>query len=686
MPSAAPLRLAMALAATVLHSARAANPVGGATVAGYVPGMADPNLHFFDGKFSMWATHDFSVNNTGFTMKDWWIWSSPDLVSWTKESVVSPETSLKWDTQANECWATDAAWVNGTYFFYVSAGGGQVGVMSSKSLAGPWSDPLGKPLLSGPFAAGLKPPTTFRDPCVFQDPDTKEYYIIAGVFTYYVMKLAPDMISLAETPKLIEFSSHVYGPCGDNKTDDKPFLHKNADTFYLSWGCFYASSKSVYGPYEMQGAVIDTAKIAKDFQCDGQPGQCGKASEMARLRASGKESDLARAEAIAPYTEPGLAAAEAGDSVVLYACNNATAGRASWVTTPATPAPGSPFSVHPTTNHSLCVTAPGTGGDGTRLALQPCGGGAEGIQQFVRNATGKGDDVRGIHGCRCWNVNDGSAHSAGPHGRNDMIVQCFSCVDGVGFNPNQRWSFTEGQIQAWHGYAPGYCLASAPPSAVPAPAPAPPSGPKPWYLQEDYTDRHGSFLKHGSAGNWYYASNDRSHSKDTGHEGVFRDTVLCYIHFRANGTMESCSIDAQGVNSHDLAFKAIEAEEFFTMEGGGARKVDLLDAGGGDGFAVGAGHGALLRYPHVSNLRGKVVARVAASAAGRVELRANSTSGVLLATCPVSPTGGLAAFEDVRCPLAQGHGGAEVELVVAVLRDEDGQSGEFLRLDSLRLA
>ena len=149
--------------------------------------------------------------------------------------------------------------------------------------------------------------------------------------------------------------------------------------------------------------------------------------------------------------------------------------------------------------------------------------------------------------------------------------------------------------------------------------------------------------------------------------------------------MEPCVIDAQGVNSHDLGWKnRIEAEEFFSLRGG--RKVDLLDAGGGDGFAVGAGHGALLRYPHVSNLRGEVVARVAASAAGRVELRANSTSGVLLATCPVSPTGGLAAFEDVRCPLAQGHGGAEVELVVAVLRDEDGQSGEFLRLDSLRLA
>ena len=53
-------------------------------------------------------------------------------------------------------------------------------------------------------------------------------------------------------------------------------------------------------------------------------------------------------------------------------------------------------------------------------------------------------------------------------------------------------------------------------------------------------DRHGSFLNHG--GQWYYFSNDRSHSGDIGHEGVFRDTVGCYIHFRANGTMEPCEI------------------------------------------------------------------------------------------------------------------------------------------------
>ena len=34
-------------------------------------GMADTNVHFFNGTFLAFATHDFSINNTGFTMKNW---------------------------------------------------------------------------------------------------------------------------------------------------------------------------------------------------------------------------------------------------------------------------------------------------------------------------------------------------------------------------------------------------------------------------------------------------------------------------------------------------------------------------------------------------------------------------------------------------------------------------------------
>jgi hypothetical protein len=290
--------------------------------------------------------------------------------------------------------------------------------VTSKSSAGPWHDPLGKPLLSDKLAKTLRPATTFRDPCIFEDPDDGSVYILSGVFNYFVAKLGPDMISLAETPRYLPVLgtpvSGSTGSSGFNMTDDMPFMHKNNGIYYLSWGNFYAMSKTgVYGPYVFQGSVIDTAKLAPAFRM----------------------------------------------------------------------------------NNSLPVGAPG------------------------------------------------------------------------------------------------------------------------WYHGEDYTDRHGSFLHH--KGQWFFSTNDRSHSSDLVHakykgggtqgdgdsRGFFRDTVMCYIHYRSNGTMEPCIVDAVGVGTYD-GRRLIEAENFFSIEG--AQKVDLRTVGGGDGFAVGGirGSGATLVYPRVTGLLG----------------------------------------------------------------------------------
>ena len=53
---------------------------------------------------------------------DWWCWSSKDLVDWKLESVVQPNVSLAWSTsgEQHECWATDGAYRNGKYYFYLS--------------------------------------------------------------------------------------------------------------------------------------------------------------------------------------------------------------------------------------------------------------------------------------------------------------------------------------------------------------------------------------------------------------------------------------------------------------------------------------------------------------------------------------------------------------------------------------
>jgi hypothetical protein len=73
------------------------------------------------------------------------------------------------------------------------------------------------------------------------------------------------MISLAEKPRLIHIT-HPEGPYGKGKTDDKPFLHRRGDKYYLSWGCYYAMSDSPYGPFECKGSIIEADRVAPEFR------------------------------------------------------------------------------------------------------------------------------------------------------------------------------------------------------------------------------------------------------------------------------------------------------------------------------------------------------------------------------------------------------------------------------------
>ena len=139
------------------------------------------------------------------------------------------------------------------YYFYLSVGGGCVGVVVADSVKGPWTDPLGKPLL-GPETK-TTPSTTFRDPCVFRDDDGS-HYIIAGVFNYFITKLAPDMISLAEIPKYVTVID-PYGPCGVNVTDDKPFMYGNDfDIILARFSSLASASATITAPYRVVCATL----------------------------------------------------------------------------------------------------------------------------------------------------------------------------------------------------------------------------------------------------------------------------------------------------------------------------------------------------------------------------------------------------------------------------------------------
>jgi hypothetical protein len=236
-----PAFVALLVCAGFASSTRAANPI--------VPniGLTDPEIRIYDNHAYLYATHDADPKARKFLMNDWWVWRGDDLVNWKKVSVLKPEDTY-WKKPSNECWATSSAGHNGKYYFYFSRGRSEIGVVEGDSPAGPWHDPLGRPLI----AQGSLP-TEARDPGVLQR-NNGYTYIVFGTFKYYIARLNDDMISLAETPRRVIVSPE-FGPYG-NKLDDKPNLFERGGTFYLSWGCYYGMSDNVYGPFAYKDTII----------------------------------------------------------------------------------------------------------------------------------------------------------------------------------------------------------------------------------------------------------------------------------------------------------------------------------------------------------------------------------------------------------------------------------------------
>lgn len=232
-------------------------------------GVNDPHIRIFDGKAYLSATHDKSAGNTRFTTDVWWLWSSEDLVEWKLEYTLKPEETYI-GKPYDGCWATDITKRNGKYYWYFSERNEQTGVMVADSPSGPWTDPLGKPLLDRDLT-----PTQEYDPGIFQDK-SGDFYIVFGVWDFYLAKLNEDMISLAEKPRKITLNNPrgPYNPDGLNvnsPTDDKPFLHYYKGKYYLSWGCFYAMADNVYGPYDYKGSVIEKESFAPGYDAPTWP-------------------------------------------------------------------------------------------------------------------------------------------------------------------------------------------------------------------------------------------------------------------------------------------------------------------------------------------------------------------------------------------------------------------------------
>ncbi len=187
--------------------------------------------------------------------------SSADLVNWTDHGSVyaaSATGAAKW---GGNSWAPAAAWKNidgkDKFFLYFANSGNGIAVLTADSPTGPFTDPIGKPLISRetPNCASV---TWLFDPAVLMDDDGSAYIYVGGGIpspdkasnpgTARVAKLNDDMISLATDPKPIENVPYLFEDSGINKIDGK---------YYYSYCSNFSMTPEGVAEYKFnQGQII----------------------------------------------------------------------------------------------------------------------------------------------------------------------------------------------------------------------------------------------------------------------------------------------------------------------------------------------------------------------------------------------------------------------------------------------
>ena len=243
---------------------------------------ADPGVMEYNGRVYVYTTNDVIeydsdgkvTENTYAQVNKINCLSSEDLVNWTDHGaipVAGTDGIAKWATCS---WAPCAAHktINGKekFFLYFCNGGNGVSVLTADSPTGPWTDPLGKALITR-ATPNCNDITWLFDPAVMVDDDGTGYLCFGGGVpdgknampgTSRIVKLGDDMISLAGTPVTIE-APYLFEDSGINKIGDTYYYTycsnwKTAGNAYgmTSGAIEYMTSNNPLGPYTYRGELF----------------------------------------------------------------------------------------------------------------------------------------------------------------------------------------------------------------------------------------------------------------------------------------------------------------------------------------------------------------------------------------------------------------------------------------------
>lgn len=219
---------------------------------------ADPAPMVYEGRLYVYTTHDEDVTvNNFFTMNDWRVYSTTDMVNWTDHG--SPLSYKSFSYGTGDAWAGQCIPRNGKFYFYVpmNNGANKIGVAVADTPIGPFKDAIGKPLLSG---------GGYIDPTVFIDDDGQAYLYWGNPDLYYA-KLNTDMTTLSGAATKVSLTTAGFGKRSntDRATayEEGPWFYKRGTSYYMIYPAdgvpekiSYSTSSAALGPWTYRGDIM----------------------------------------------------------------------------------------------------------------------------------------------------------------------------------------------------------------------------------------------------------------------------------------------------------------------------------------------------------------------------------------------------------------------------------------------
>jgi arabinoxylan arabinofuranohydrolase len=220
---------------------------------------ADPYALEYNGRIYVYMTYDEPVydkdgnmtENTYSNITSLSVISSSDMVNWTDHGQIElagENGAAKW---AKNAWAPAVAHKVienvDKFFIYFANNGTNIGVVTSDSPLGPWTDPISGPIISRELGGVDGIPWLF-DPAVLVD-DSGEAYL------YFGGGVPDDAFKMPLTSRVVQLHADMVRVQGTIKAIPAPFMFEDSginkihDTYYYSYcSNFYEGEREENAP------------------------------------------------------------------------------------------------------------------------------------------------------------------------------------------------------------------------------------------------------------------------------------------------------------------------------------------------------------------------------------------------------------------------------------------------------